>query len=100
MARSAGKPVRVAEVLDSWLRREGLAERVEQARVVTGWADLVGPQIARVSSAEALARDGTLFVKVQSSGWRQELSMMEPEIVKLLNRGSRKPAVKRIRWTL
>jgi predicted nucleic acid-binding Zn ribbon protein len=98
MARSAGKPVRVAEVLERYLKRSGLAPRVEQARVVNEWARLVGPQVARVASAQALSQDGTLFVKVQSSGWRQELSMMEPELVRLVNRESR--VVKRIRWTL
>jgi predicted nucleic acid-binding Zn ribbon protein len=100
MARSPGKPVKVGEVLDRYLKRSGLAERVEQARVVTGWAGLVGAQIARVAAAVELTKDGTLKVRAQSSGWAQELSMMEPEIIRLVNRGSRKPAVKRIRWTL
>jgi len=92
------KPMRVAEVLHGYLRSSGLAERVGQASVVEAWPDLVGPRIARAARAESVALDGTLFVRVPSSAWRQELSLMAPEILALVNRGRANGRIARIRW--
>ena len=92
------KPTRVAEVLQGYLRSAGLAERVGLASVVDAWPERVGPRIAHAAVAEAVAADGTLFVRVPSSAWRQELSLMAPEILELLNRGRRDGRIARIRW--
>ncbi len=92
------KPTRVAEVLAGYLRTAGLAERVGLAAVVDAWPELVGPRIARAAVAESVSADGTLFVRVPSSAWRQELSLMAPEILGLLNRGRTEGRIARIRW--
>jgi len=92
------KPMRVAEVLKSYLRSAGLAERVGQAGVVEEWPALVGPKIAKAASAESVTQDGTLFVRVPSSAWRQELSLMAPDILELVNRGRASGRIARIRW--
>jgi len=92
------KPMRVAEVLHGYLRSAGLAERVGQASVVESWADLVGPRIAKATHADSVTLDGTLFVRVPSSAWRQELSLMAPEILELVNRGRKSGRIARIRW--
>lgn len=92
------KPTRVAEVLEGYLRSAGLAQRVGLASVVGAWPDLVGPRIARAAVAESVTADGTLFVRVPSSAWRQELSLMAPEILDLVNRGRKDGRIARIRW--
>ncbi len=92
------KPTRVAEVLEGYLRSAGLAQRVGLAAVVDAWPELVGPRIARAAVAESVAADGTLFVRVPSSAWRQELSLMAPEILDLVNRGRADGRIARIRW--
>ena len=92
------KPMRVAEVLKGYLRSAGLAERVGQASVVDEWPALVGPRIAKAAAAESVSQDGTLFVRVPSSAWRQELSLMAPELLELVNRGRRNGRIARIRW--
>ena len=92
------KPTRVAEVLEGYLRSSGLAQRVGLASVVDAWPELVGPRIAHAAVAESVSADGTLFVRVPSSAWRQELSLMAPEILALVNRGRRDGRIKRIRW--
>jgi len=48
----------------------------------------------------AVGADGTLLVRVQSSAWRQELSLMTPEVLALLNAGRTTGRIKRIRWLL
>jgi predicted nucleic acid-binding Zn ribbon protein len=92
------KPTRVAEVLEGYLRSAGLARRVGLAAVVDAWPQLVGPRIARAAVAESVGADGTLFVRVPSSAWRQELSLMAPEILELVNRGRKEGRIARIRW--
>lgn len=92
------KPTRVAEVLEGYLRSAGLAQRVGLAAVVDAWPQLVGPRIARAAVAESVSADGTLFVRVPSSAWRQELSLMTPEILQLVNRGRKHGRIARIRW--
>ncbi len=92
------RPTRVAEVLEGYLRSTGLATRVGLAAVVDAWPVLVGPRIARAAVAESVTADGTLFVRVPSSAWRQELSLMAPEILELVNRGRSDGRIARIRW--
>ena len=88
----------MAEVLEGYLRSAGLAQRVGLAAVVDAWPELVGPRIAKAAVAESVAADGTLFVRVPSSAWRQELSLMAPEILDLVNRGRTDGRIARIRW--
>jgi predicted nucleic acid-binding Zn ribbon protein len=92
------KPTRVAEVLEGYLKSAGLAERVGQATVVDAWAGLVGPRIAHAAAADSVTADGTLFVKAATNAWAQELSMMEQDLLELVNRGRRAGRVRRIRW--
>lgn len=92
---------RVSEALEGFLARAGLAERVAQAEVVVRWKDYVGEQIARAAVAESVTPDGTLYVKVKSSAWRQELSLMTPGIMAKLNAGKKKKGrVEKIFWVV
>ena len=67
------------------LSDSGLAERVEQAGVIPEWPSLVGPQIAAVTEPMSIAADGTMFVHVTTNAWMNELSLMEPELLRALN---------------
>jgi predicted nucleic acid-binding Zn ribbon protein len=88
----------VKEVLEGYLRSAGLSQRVGLASVVAAWPELVGPRIAHAAVADSVSADATLFVRVPSSAWRQELSLMAPEILELVNRGRRDGRIARIRW--
>jgi predicted nucleic acid-binding Zn ribbon protein len=94
------RPTRLGEVLAGYLRAAGLEERLEQAAVVEAWPRLVGPRIAEVAVPESVGADGTLLVRVQSSAWRQELSLMTPEVLALLNANRTSGRIRRIRWLL
>jgi predicted nucleic acid-binding Zn ribbon protein len=92
------RPTQVGAVLAAFLKSSGLAERVGQAAVVEAWPALVGERIAGAAHPESVAADGTLFVRVKSSAWRQELSLMTPEVLAQLNAGRGAGRIKRIRW--
>ncbi|HSJ64497.1 MAG TPA: DUF721 domain-containing protein [Gemmatimonadaceae bacterium] len=99
-SRERGKPRRIGEAISRFLADAGIAERVEQARVVPDWPALVGAQIARVTEPQAVTADGTLFVAVRSHGWMSELSLMEPQIVAALNRDPSRRPIRKIHWRL
>jgi predicted nucleic acid-binding Zn ribbon protein len=93
-----GKPTRLGDALAGYLKTAGLSERIGQAAVVDAWPALVGERIAHAAAPESVASDGTLFVRVQSSAWRQELSLMTPEVLALINANRTAGRIKRIRW--
>jgi predicted nucleic acid-binding Zn ribbon protein len=78
-------PQRVGDLIGRYLRREGLAKRVDLAGAVDRWAEVVGPKVAAVTRAEAVSPDGILWVRVTSSAWATELSLMAPRILGRLN---------------
>ncbi len=79
-----------------YLSRAGLRERLQQTRVLDDWPGLVGGQIAKVTTPEGVTQDGTLFVRVASAAWMQELQLMTPTVLARLREGGR--PVKRIVW--
>lgn len=91
------KPKPLAALVEGWLARSGLARRLDVAQVVDRWADVVGPQIAAVTRAEAVNAEGTLWVRVATSAWANELSLMAPRILARLNQ-DRRGHIKEIRW--
>jgi predicted nucleic acid-binding Zn ribbon protein len=98
--RRRGKPTAVGEVLEKYLARAGLLQRLKQAQVVPEWPRLVGPQIAAVTNPESVTPDGTLFVRVATSGWMNELQLMTPQIMARVNAGRGPGRIRTIRWLL
>ena len=90
-------PSSLADALASYLRRSGFVKRIQQAGVIEAWPELVGPQIAAVTSPESVTQDGVLRVRVATAAWANELSLMTPRILARVNDG-RQGRVKEIRW--
>jgi hypothetical protein len=76
------RPEAIGKIVADWLGERGLAERVDQAAVIPEWPALVGPQIASVTSPQ------------------NELSMLEPELLRSLNAKPNRTPIRRIRWLL
>jgi len=92
------RPRGLAEILDGYLRKAGLKRRLAQTHAVEVWADVVGPQAARMTEAEGVTADGVLRVRVSTGAWLQELQLQSPQILrKLAERGT---PVNRILWRL
>lgn len=90
-------PVPLSEALTSYFKQSGITKRVQQAGIIEEWAELVGPQIARVTAPDSITPDGVLRVRVATAAWANELSLMSPKILARLNAG-RSGRVKQIRW--
>ncbi len=80
------EPQPLGSLLGRVLQELGLKEKLRQYDVVTAWPDLVGERIAKVTKAYRIDR-GVLFVRVETSEWRNELVMRKPEILKKINTG-------------
>lgn len=94
--RPDSTPVGIGEAVDGYLTRAGLDDRLKQAGVIADWADLVGPGIAKVTEPESIAKDGTLFVRVATAAWAQELQMQTPMVLTKLRADGRK--IRKIVW--
>jgi predicted nucleic acid-binding Zn ribbon protein len=90
----------LGDVLANVLARSGFAERVEQASVIPEWPTLVGPTIAEVTEPLSIAADGTLFVAVKTNAWMNELSLLEPELLRALNARDDRARIQRIRMRI
>ncbi|MCZ6916231.1 MAG: DUF721 domain-containing protein [Gemmatimonadetes bacterium] len=98
MRRSENPVQPIGEVLKKYFGQQGLTRRVAQADIVNQWAELVGPQVAGVTEPQSVDRHGTLWVRVKSASWMQELQLMSPTIIhELAKRGKR---IKYVRWML
>lgn len=93
-------PTAIRDVLASYLAASGIGRRLAQAGVVPDWPRLVGPQISAVTTPESVAPDGTLFVRVRTSAWMNELQLLTPEILARVNAGRGAGRVRTIRWLL
>lgn len=84
------------EALAAYLKDKGMRRRLDQASVLAEWPELVGPQIASVTTPIMVSQDGKLFVRVASSAWMQELQLMSPDILRKL--GAHRKKIRRIVW--
>lgn len=96
MAKKGNDAEPLGDALAGYIKRTGIKRRLDQASVIPEWAELVGPQIATVTTPHYVSQDGVLVVSVTSAAWMQELQLMSPEILKKL--GARGKKIKRIVW--
>jgi len=93
-------PSALGDVLAAVLQKAGLTDRVAQAGVIPAWGSLVGTQIAAVTEPTLLQQDGTLCVAVTTHAWMQELTMLEPQLLRALNADPSRPPIRKLRWLL
>jgi predicted nucleic acid-binding Zn ribbon protein len=86
---------RLGAVLDQSLKRLDLAPRLDEYGVWPIWNEIVGKTIARNAQPEKI-RNGTLFIKVSSPVWMQQLQFMKNMIADKLNQRLKQDIVKNI----
>jgi predicted nucleic acid-binding Zn ribbon protein len=87
----------VGDVLPRVLEELGLRQRLAERRVLESWAKIVGEKIARHSRVVDI-QDGVLTLQADHGVWRQELSLLTPEIVRRYNEVCGEGTVREIRW--
>lgn len=86
---------RLGDILDHSLKRLDLAGRLREHGVWPIWNEIVGAAVARNAQPEKI-RNGTLFVKVTSPVWMQQLQYLKEMIAEKLNRNLGNEVVKNI----
>lgn len=74
----------IGELLNSFMRTQGLETPLLQRRLVNAWDEVVGATVARYTT-DKFIKNQTLFVKITNPALRQDLSMMRSQLVKRLN---------------
>ena len=84
------------KVLKKTIENSGFKNAILQENAVSIWSDVVGKNISEISKATSVDK-GVLFIKVESSTWKQELYMQKNEIINKINEKIGSKAIKEIR---
>ena len=74
----------ISDLLNMYLRREGLETPLLQKRAIDAWDNIMGAMITRYTG-EKFIKNQTLYVKITNPALRQDLSMMPTRIVQRIN---------------
>jgi predicted nucleic acid-binding Zn ribbon protein len=78
------------DVVADALAHAGLTEVVRAHRIITEWRDLVGERIAARTWPDGLER-GVLWVRVASSAWLHELTLLREQVLAGIHAGLGEP---------
>ena len=74
----------MAEAIRAFLKESKLEKPLKERQLVSSWESLLGKSIAR-ATREIYIKDGKLYVSLTSSVIRNELYMLQDEIIRKLN---------------
>jgi predicted nucleic acid-binding Zn ribbon protein len=75
----------VSEIIDLWLNQYGLQGRYKEFRLISAWADIMGPMIAKHTRDVRIVQ-GILYIDLDSAAIRSELSYGKSLLIEKLNR--------------
>jgi len=93
MERSNTKSL--AEAIREYLKESRLEKPLKERQLVQSWETLLGKSVAR-STSKIYLREGKLFVHLNSSVVKNELFMLQDEILRRLNEAAGEELVKEI----
>ena len=73
----------INDILQQFLRKEGLETPLQQKRLIDAWDSVAGPMVARYTQ-EKFIKNQILFVKITNPALRQDLSMMRQQLTRRL----------------
>ncbi len=74
----------IGEAIRAYLKESRLEKPLKEHQLISSWESLLGKSIAR-ATREIYIRNGKLYVTLTSSVIRNELYMLQDEIVRKLN---------------
>ena len=87
----------IAKSLKDSLKKAGLYQGVKSVKVLEIWPKVVGERIANKTEVNYI-NNGTLFVEVSNSTWRQELQFQKRDIIEKLNKEVKENLVREIKF--
>lgn len=89
------KTVCLKDELNDFMKHIGLDDRMQDLKILNVWEECVGSSIAKFSEPVRIVKS-KLYVKVENSVWRYELSVRKDEIIPRLNRSLNKKLIREI----
>lgn len=77
-------PSTIADLLGEVVRNQGWTEKLDDQRIFTDWASIVGPEVAQHAQIEGF-EDAVVHVRASSTAWATQLKLLAPRIVAKLN---------------
>lgn len=74
----------ISDILQQFLRKEGLETPLQQKRLVDAWESVTGEMVDRYTQ-EKFIKNQILYVKITNPALRQDLSMMRQQLMRRLN---------------
>jgi len=93
----SSSPTRLRRILEAWLEASGMEEGLAKGRLYERWEELVGPRIGAVSRPIDV-RGEELLVEVEDPAWRNELSLMQGQLLEQIQDHPELPHVRSIRF--
>jgi predicted nucleic acid-binding Zn ribbon protein len=72
---------RLSDLIDEFVRKESVSDKLRSYHVVGDWEKIVGEPISRNTEIIKI-ENGTLYVRVKTASWRNELIFMKQVILK------------------
>ncbi len=77
-------PSSISDLLGQVIRNQGWEEKLDDQRIFTEWAVIVGPEVAQHAQIEGFEQT-IAYVRASSTAWATQLKMLAPRIVGKLN---------------
>ena len=85
------------KVIERAISDAGIKYALDQETALGLWSVIVGNVVSKVTKVEKVD-SGTMFIRVDSSVWRQELHMQKEELVNKINNKVGTKAIRDIRF--
>jgi len=86
-------------ILDSFFKKNHLDNKIKGYQIIFNWSDCVGKNIAAHSQPVKILGN-TLFLKVDSHVWANELNIKQGEIIKKINDKANKKIIHNIKFRI
>lgn len=78
------EPKLIGNAISSVIQQLGIGGKLKELEVLELWPNIVGEQIAKVTTAERIER-GKLFIHVTRATWRNELVYLKKTLITKIN---------------
>ena len=75
---------KIGKVIEDYIEALDVKGKLKEVRLIRSWEEIVGKMIAR-KTENIYVKDGKLFVEMNSSIARNELSMLKSSLINRLN---------------
>ncbi len=87
---------KLGDILERLSRREGWGKRLSEGKALLMWKDVVGESV-RAHTRPVRIDNGKMTIAVDDSLWKQEVGLLQGEIIRKLNDRMGKKVVRDIR---